>query len=268
MADEHNPPVVLSVAGFDPGSGAGVTADIKTAVANNCFGISCITAITVQSTQGVKAVEALRPELVEDTLKALTSDFNIAAVKIGMMGSAGVATTVADWLEGRMAPNIKVLDPILFASSGVDLAGEGSLAVLRERLLGLTTLITPNVKEAETLSGVEIRNQKSAIEAGQRLRDSGAKNVVITGGDLPDNADLLLLESGEVIWIPGEKIESPSVHGTGCAFSTAIACNLALGHELPEAVRLAKDYVRNAILTAAPLGLGRHKPMNLQIKPK
>jgi hydroxymethylpyrimidine/phosphomethylpyrimidine kinase len=259
------PPVILSIAGYDPSSGAGITADIKTAAALGCYAVSCITALTVQSTQGVFGVRPLEPELVGCTLEALADDLPVAAVRVGMLGSAEVAAAVHDFLQRNRLPNI-VLDPVIRSSSGMPLLDEAGLEIVRA-MLPLCDIITPNIGEAAILVGAEpIADQTdwpSALPEMRRLaaglHDLGAKAVVITGGHLSPANDLLSdSRSGEVREevFPGDRIASRSTHGTGCAFATALACRLALGDDLPQATRAAKEYVRRAIASAYPLGKG------------
>src|ERR1039458_415181 len=259
------PSVILSIA-YDPISGAGITADIKTAVAQDCYAVTCITALTVQSTQRVFGVQPVDPELVARTLATLADDLEIAAVRLGMLGSGEVAATVADFLAERKLPNI-VLDPVIRSSSGAILLDGPGQEVLLKRLLPLCHVITPNVDEAATLAGAEPVAVDSPWEAvlprlramAWRLRELGSRAVVITGGHLPQANDYLLYgEAASVMEevFPGVHLESRSTHGTGCAFATALACQLARGNTLPEAVRAAKEYVRKAIAAAYPLGRG------------
>jgi hydroxymethylpyrimidine/phosphomethylpyrimidine kinase len=264
------PPIVLTIAGFDPSSGAGVTADIKTIAARGCYGVACITAMTVQSTLGVRRVQALPPALVRDTLQELARDMTFAAVKIGMLDSREVADEVADFLETHRPPNV-VLDPILKSSSGADLLDPTALAILRDRLLPLATVITPNIDEAAALSGRPVGNAEQMRAAAEALHGLGAKAVLITGGHLDPPVDLLsqVVEAGEggksersrgrrpqIHEIPGEKIASTSTHGTGCAFATSLACHLALGRSLRDAAVAAKAYVAEAIRNAYSVGKG------------
>ena len=259
------PPVVLSIAGYDPSSGAGITADIKTAAANGCYAVTCITASTVQNTQGVFAVEALPPSLISQTLNVLLEDLEIAAVRIGMLASTAVAAVVNAFLDEHKLPNV-VLDPVLRSSSGMPLLDERGLDVLRE-MLPLCDVITPNLAEGAILAGAEPIAENSSwddalpqiLRLAAHLHDRGAKAVVITGGHLnPANDFLSDRRSGKLVEevFPGERIETRSTHGTGCAFATAIACQLALGRKLPDAVRAAKEYVHKAIVGAYPLGKG------------
>ncbi|HXZ81706.1 MAG TPA: bifunctional hydroxymethylpyrimidine kinase/phosphomethylpyrimidine kinase [Terriglobales bacterium] len=264
MDGTHAPPIVLSIAGYDPSSGAGITADIKTAASHGCYAVTCITALTVQSTQGVKSVVTLNPELVKATLEELAADVDLAAVRIGMLGSGPVATAVADFLESAVPKHV-VLDPVLSSSSGVELLDQQGVTVLRERLLRLAKVVTPNLNEAEALTGMRVRNVDEMKAAALRLHELGARGVVITGGHLAHPAELVSLEadSGRVQKVlTGERIESRSTHGTGCAFAMALACNLALGKQIGEAVAETRDFVREAISSAHPIGRGTG-PLNL-----
>ncbi len=255
---DQSPPVVLTIAGFDPSSGAGVTADVKTVAAHGCYGVGCITALTVQSTAGVQRVEGVTPELVAQTLDELRADLEISAVHIGMLGSATVVRVVADFLEKAGLPNI-VLDPIIKSSSGHDLTDAAGLRLLIERLLPLATVITPNVDEAAALTGLAVTNLEQMRAAAIRLHQMGAASVVITGGHLEKAIDLLSFASprgAQQEVFKSDRLRSNCTHGTGCAFSTAMACHLARGRGLPEAVLLAKAYVAAAIAHAHPLGRG------------
>jgi hydroxymethylpyrimidine/phosphomethylpyrimidine kinase len=252
------PPVVLTIAGFDPSSGAGVTADVKTIAAHGCYGIGCVTALTVQSTAGVRRAESVSPDLVAETLEELNADLEISAVRIGMLGSAKVARVVGDFL-GKANLRAVVLDPIIKSSSGHDLIDAGGLRVLVERLLPLATVITPNVDEAAALTGLAVTNLEQMRAAATRLHGMGAASVVITGGHLEKAIDLLSFSSrhgAEQEVFKSNRQQSKSTHGTGCAFATAMACHLARGRGLPEAVLLSKAYVAAAIASAYPLGRG------------
>jgi hydroxymethylpyrimidine/phosphomethylpyrimidine kinase len=260
------PPVILSIAGYDPSSGAGITADIKTAAAQDCYAVTCITALTVQSTQGVFGSQPVDAAWVRETLTALREDLEIAAVRIGMLGSREVATTVAAFLAERPLPNV-VLDPVIRSSSGVVLLDEAGMEVLLTRLLPLCDVITPNSSEAAILVGVEPIATDAPWERilprlramAEKLRGLGSRAVVITGGHLsPANDYLLYDEQGSLREevFPGVHLESRSTHGTGCAFATALACRLAQREALPEAVATAKEYVRKAIVDAYPVGKG------------
>jgi len=252
------PPVVLTIAGFDPSSGAGVTADIKTIAAHGCYGVSCITALTVQSTAGVRRVEPISPELVTETLEELVSDVPIAAMHIGMLGAGPVVRAVARFLEQQSAKNV-VLDPILKSSSGADLLDADGARLLREKLIPLATVVTPNLDEASALTGLAVENLEQMRAAAHRLHAMGSPAVVITGGHLEQAIDLLSFTSERGIdqeVFKSARLRSNSTHGTGCAFASSVACHLALGRGLPESVLLAKAYVAASISNAHPLGRG------------
>jgi len=245
------PKVVLAIAGFDPSSGAGITADLKTIHAHEMYGVAAITAYTVQNTRGVQLVEALDSLLLRQTVAALASDFVIDAVKVGMLASAEVVETVAALCEEYVLPNI-VLDPVLLSSSGTTLLSANALEAFKEHLLPLATVVTPNVEEALTLTG--------AIEAegaGDRLLALGAKCIVITEGEAAEPTDVLILPGMLPELLGGEHVETTSTHGTGCAFSTSIACGLAAGQSIRETVLSAKAYVNGALRHAPGLGKGR-----------
>lgn len=266
----EKPPVVLTIAGFDPSSGAGVTADIKTIAAHACYGIACITAMTVQSTSGVKRVEPADPLLVTDTLEELAADVEIAAVHIGMLGSGKVAKAVADFLEDSnkatsaarpgkaRLPNI-VLDPILKSSSGADLLDPSGTRILIERLVPLADVLTPNIDEAAVITGLKVQELDEMKSASAKLHELGASAVVITGGHLEKAIDLLSFTTKHGVEqeiFKAERQRSNSTHGTGCAFATAMACHLALDRGMAEAALLAKTYVTAAISYGHPLGKG------------
>jgi len=254
----QTPPVVVTIGGFDPSSGAGITADIKTIAAHGCYGVSCITALTVQSTAGVRRVEPVNADLVSETLQELTSDVEIAAVHIGMLGTGKVVRAVVDFLAEEKLPNI-VLDPILVSSSGASLVDTIGARLLSEKLLPLADVVTPNVDEASALTGLAVTNPDQMREAARKLHELGSPAVVVTGGDLEKAIDLLSFTTRRGVeqeLFKSQRQRSSSTHGTGCAFATAMACHLALGRGLPEAVLLAKAYVTAAIANAHPLGRG------------
>src|ERR1700693_1624580 len=258
----ETPLVVLSIAGFDPSSGAGVTADTKTIAAHGCYGIACITALTVQSTSGVRRVEAVDPSVIAETLEELSADIPIAAVHIGMLGSAKVVRVVADFLIQRSGkaklPNV-VLDPILNSSSGIALLDAPGTRLLIEKLIPLADVLTPNVDEAAVLTGLKVTDLDEMRAAAANLHQMGSVAVVITGGHLEKAIDLLSFTTASGVEeevFKAERQRSNSTHGTGCAFATAMACHLALGRGLAEAALLAKTYVSSAIAAGHPLGHG------------
>jgi hydroxymethylpyrimidine/phosphomethylpyrimidine kinase len=256
---KDNKPSVLTIAGFDPSSGAGITADLKTIAALGLYGVSCITCLTVQTTQGVLRTETVRPEMVRETLAALADDTSPIATKIGVLGSAEVAATVSEFLKTNALPHV-VLDPVLQSSSGAPLLDRSGIDVLKGELLSLAEVITPNLDEAAVLSGMQVTDESGFKQAAKRLHELGAKNVVIKGGHLPQPVDFLsqLGPGGGVFSqsYAGVKVQTANTHGTGCAFSTALACNLGRGIELPEAVRAAKEYVAAALRNSYSIGKG------------
>jgi hydroxymethylpyrimidine/phosphomethylpyrimidine kinase len=267
----EKPPVVLTIAGFDPSSGAGISADIKTIAAHSCYGVAGITALTVQSTAGVRRVQPVDPTLLKETLEELDSDLEIAAVHIGMLASAKLVKVVADFLQPRDArddtswengrarlPNV-VLDPILRSSSGAELLDPAGTRLVIERLIPLSDVITPNVDEASALTGLKVTDLDQMREACARLHQMGASSAVITGGHLEKAIDLLSFQTKRGIEqevFKAERQRSKSTHGTGCAFATAMACHLALERGVAEATLLAKTYVSAAIMNAQSLGKG------------
>jgi hydroxymethylpyrimidine/phosphomethylpyrimidine kinase len=266
----EKPPVVLTIAGFDPSSGAGVTADIKTIAAHGCYGVGCITALTVQSTAGVKRVEAVDPGIISEMLEEVAADVEICAVRIGMLGTARVVKAVAEFLlrgtssGRRSAPGSKtianiVLDPVLKSSSGADLLDPAGIRLLRDLLIPAVNVITPNTDEAEVLTGVKVKELDDMRAAADKFHELGSEAVVITGGHLDKAIDLLSFTSSKGVEqevFKAERQRSNSTHGTGCAFATAMACHLALGRGVAEAALLSKTYVSAAIANGHPLGHG------------
>jgi hydroxymethylpyrimidine/phosphomethylpyrimidine kinase len=266
----EKPPVVLTIAGFDPSSGAGVTADIKTIAAHACYGVACITAMTVQSTAAVRRVEPMDPALISDTLEELAADFDIAAVHIGMLGCGRVVKAVADFLEkgpSNRAPKAAskprlsniVLDPILKSSSGAELLDGPGTRLLIERLIPLADVVTPNVDEATAITGIKVKDLEEMKAAAAKFHEMGASAVVVTGGHLDKAIDLLSYRTKRGIEqeiFKAERQRSNSTHGTGCAFATAMACHLALDRGLAEATLLAKTFVTAAISNGQTLGKG------------
>ncbi len=259
------PPVVLTIAGFDPLCGAGVSADVKTIAAHACYGVACITALTVQSTAGIRKVVPCDAGLVRDTLDELADDLQIAAVRIGMLGSGEVVVAVTRFLES-VRPKLSniVLDPVLKSSSGADLLDQAGAKLLRDKLMPICDVITPNVDEAALLTGLRVGNEDEMRKAAVRLHELGARAAVVTGGHLSQAADLLSFTSKKGVQqevFRGPKLVSNSTHGTGCAFATAMACHLAIGRGLAEATLLAKVFVSAAMTAAYPMGHGKG-PLN------
>ena len=252
------PPVVLTIAGFDPSSGAGITADIKTIAAHECYGVSCITALTVQSTRGVRRVQPVASDIILETLRELTADLEVMAVHIGMLGSGETVRTLALFLKEAKLPHI-VLDPILKSSSGAQLLDRAGTKLLVDELIPLSEVVTPNLDEAAELTRQPVTNLEEMRSAAAQLHSLGARNVVVTGGHLEKAIDLLSFTTGgktEQEVFSAQRQRSTSTHGTGCAFATALACHLAHDRGLPEAVLLSKAYVSSAIAKAQSVGKG------------
>jgi hydroxymethylpyrimidine/phosphomethylpyrimidine kinase len=256
LSTNRTRPVVLAIAGYDPSSGAGITADIKTITAQGCYGVTCITSLTVQSTRGVRSVEPVEGKVITEILEELVTDVEISAVKIGMLGTAEAARAVTGFLKRYSFRNV-VLDPVLVSSSGASLLARDALPILRDRLVGLVSVITPNSSEAAALTGLKVDTLEEMELAARRLRQTGARSVIVTGGHLDPPADLISMESArDSVILTGIKVATRSTHGTGCAFSTALACKLAQGRNLLTAAKAAKNYVETALKNAPLLGRG------------
>ncbi len=251
----QTPPVVLTIAGFDPSSGAGATADIKTIAAHGCYGVAALTALTVQSTSGVRRTQLIDVALLRETLEELNQDSKISAVHIGMLGTAAIAIAVADFLLSAQSPCV-VVDTIIRSSSGATLLDNAGVTVLADQLLPLATVVTPNAQEAAVLTGAPVDSVEEMKQAAQQLKEMGAKAVVVTGGHLSPTVDVLLSANSDLQTFKSEKLDTNYTHGTGCAFSTSIACNLAQGRSLPESVLLAKSFLTAAIANGYPVGKG------------
>ena len=249
------PPIVLSIAGFDPSAGAGVAADLKTFSAHNCYGVAAITAITVQSTQGVKSVHDTPAAELREQLDTLLDDIKISAIKIGMLGHRGNAVVVAEFLDRAGVANV-VLDPVMKSSSGdKDLVDAGGIKYIVEELMKRATVVTPNIAEAEILSGMAIKDHASMEAAARKIVERGARAVVVKGGHM-DKAIDVLFDGAEMLTLGGEHLKSENTHGSGCTFASAIAAQLACGRPLREAVLLAKAYVTKAIEKGFSIGKG------------
>ncbi|MHB1022984.1 MAG: bifunctional hydroxymethylpyrimidine kinase/phosphomethylpyrimidine kinase [Acidobacteriaceae bacterium] len=264
-APSSSPLAVLTIAGFDPSSGAGITADLKTFAAHGLYGASCITSLTVQSTQGVRRNEPVAAALVGDTLACLADDICFAVIKIGMLGTASVLAEVTEFLAGLgdSRPPV-VLDPVLRSSSGRELLDAEGVFRMRTELLGLIDWITPNIDELGVLVQESVTTGDQIPAAANRLQLLGRPhglNIVVTGGHLSRPDDYLLAADGQALWLPGEWVETTSTHGTGCAYSSALASRLALGDTPEAAVKAAKGYVTEALRQAYPIGKG-HGPMH------
>jgi hydroxymethylpyrimidine kinase/phosphomethylpyrimidine kinase len=259
MTIEEKPVVVLSVAGFDPSGGAGVLADIKTIAAFGCYGVAAVSGITFQNTVSVSGVLSESTQTIRQQIVPLFDDFEIAAVKTGMLPTSEAVLEVADLIRQRAVP-IVVVDPVIRSTSGFELVDRAAIDSLVTHLFPLASLITPNRLEAELISSIPIQNRLQAERAGEMILETGARAVLITGGDSESSFDLLVDRDGS-IGFTTEHIESRNTHGTGCAFASALACLMAQGRTPKEAIPVAKDYVRRAIFSAPGLGHG-HGPMN------
>jgi hydroxymethylpyrimidine/phosphomethylpyrimidine kinase len=256
----------LTIAGFDPSSGAGVTADLMVFAAHGLFGTSCITSLTVQSTVEVRATTAVAPEILRASLSCLQRDVPPAGIKIGMLGTAANVKVVVEFLEALRGEEGRVpvvLDPVLRSSSGRELLDADGVAVMRKELLPLVDWVTPNLEELGVLTERLVKRREDMPDAAAALQGMGWElNVLATGGHLNPPDDLLLAADGEVSWLPGEQIVSRSTHGTGCAFSSALLSRLVLKDGMKDAAVMAKQYVAEAIRTAVPIGKGLG-PLNL-----
>jgi hydroxymethylpyrimidine/phosphomethylpyrimidine kinase len=256
---------VLTIAGFDPSSGAGVTADLMVFAAHGLFGISCITGLTVQSTIGVDGTYPVEAEVVRSTLNCLQKDLPPVGIKIGMLSTAANVAAVADFLEGLRSGEKGipvVLDPVVHSSSGKELLGQAGVECLVERLLPLVDWVTPNLDELGLLTGRPMVHRNHLLEASLALQSKGKNlNVFAKGGHLNPPDDLVLTREGEVHWLPGERIATRSTHGTGCALSSALLSRLVLGDDGFAGATAAKIYVAEALRTAMPLGHG-YGPIN------
>jgi hydroxymethylpyrimidine/phosphomethylpyrimidine kinase len=248
-------PIVLTIAGFDPSAGAGVAADLKTFSAHNCYGIAAITALTVQSTQGVKSVHVIPAAELRAQLDTLLEDIKISAIKIGMLGHRGNAVVVAEFLDRAGVASV-VLDSVMKSTSGVaDLLDAGGIKYLAEELLKRATVVTPNIAEAEILSGITIKDHASMETAARKIVERGARAVVVKGGHMEKAIDVLF-DGRELLTFGGDHVRSENTHGSGCTFASAIAAQLACGRPLQEAVLLAKAYVTKAIEKGFSIGKG------------
>lgn len=258
---------VLTIAGFDPSSGAGVTADLMVFAAHGLFGTSCITSLTVQSTLGVRSSHPVDRQIIADSLACLEDDLPPAGIKIGMLGTAQAVEAVATFLEGMRTREVNipvVVDPVVRASSGRELLDARGVDLLRSRLLPLVDWVTPNLDELATLTGYPVPRREAVSRFAETLlqRVGGrGLNVLVTGGDFEPPDDLLLMSNGEQHWLRGERVETNSTHGTGCALSSALLSRLVLGDDALTAATAAKRYVTEALRIATPLGRG-HGPID------
>jgi hydroxymethylpyrimidine/phosphomethylpyrimidine kinase len=248
------PPRVLAIAGSDSGGGAGIQADLKTMLAMGVHGMTVICAVTAQNSVGVQGYWELPPEAVRAQLDSVLGDIGAQAIKTGMLASPVLVGVVCDSLAEVAAP--VVVDPVAVSKHGDSLLSAGTIEAIRDRLLPLATVITPNLSEAELLTGMKITDETQMLAAARLINSMGPQWVLVKGGHLPGRAVDLLYDGARVHRFPAERIQSVHTHGTGCTLASAIASRLALGDDVPSAVSAAKEYVTGAIAGGFPLGSG------------
>ncbi|MBR5307043.1 MAG: bifunctional hydroxymethylpyrimidine kinase/phosphomethylpyrimidine kinase [Oscillospiraceae bacterium] len=245
----------LSIAGSDCSGGAGIQADIKTMTMNGVYAMSAITALTAQNTTGVYAIQESTPEFLKQQLDAVFQDIYPDAVKIGMVSSSELIEVIADRLKFYNAKNV-VVDPVMVATAGSALMKTDAIQTLIEKLLPLSTMITPNIPEAQVLAGFTITNKEDMENAAKCMGDTYGCAVLLKGGHSINDANDLLYADGKIIWFEGKRIDNPNTHGTGCTLSSAIASNLAKGFTLEESIKRAKEYISSALSAMLDLGNG------------
>mgnify|MGYP001625405369 FL=1 len=250
----------LTIAGSDSSGGAGIQADIKTMTANGVFAMSAITALTAQNTTGVAGIMEVSPEFLKEQIDCIFTDIRPDAVKIGMVSSAELITAIAEKLTEYHAGNI-VVDPVMVATSGAKLISDDAIDTLKERLLPMADVLTPNIPEAEVLSGMEVRTEEDMIKAAEKISENYHCAVLLKGGHQLNDANDLLYRNGSYRWFYGKRIDNPNTHGTGCTLSSAIASNLAKGFDMDTSVERAKAYISGALGAMLDLGKGSG-PMN------
>ena len=245
----------LTIAGSDSSGGAGIQADIKTMISNGVYAMSAVTALTAQNTTGVTAIMEVTPEFLAEELDNIFTDIYPDAVKIGMVSSGALLHVIAEKLQEYKARNI-VVDPVMIATSGARLTSEEAVEVLKNSLLPMAALVTPNIPEAEVLSDRKIVTPEDMIKAAALIGETYHCAVLCKGGHQLNDANDLLWKEGGYRWFRGERINNPNTHGTGCTLSSAIASNLAKGYELESAVERAKKYISGALAAMLDLGKG------------
>jgi hydroxymethylpyrimidine kinase/phosphomethylpyrimidine kinase len=261
MSDEKSVlPVALTIAGFDPSGGAGVVADIKTFTAFGCFATAAVTSLTFQNTMGVFGAAHQLAEAVRAQVLPVVEDFTVACAKTGMLPTREVIEEVARLFREEALP-APVVDPVVRSTSGYDLIDDAALASLVKELIPLARVLTPNIPEAERMTGLSITDEDGMLWAARRLREMGARAVVVKGGHLPGEALDILDDDGRVTVFRAERIETTSTHGTGCTLAAAIAACLGRGMNLEQSVGTAKRFVTDAIKSAPRIGHG-HGPIN------
>jgi hydroxymethylpyrimidine/phosphomethylpyrimidine kinase len=259
---KRNPPHAMTIAGSDSGGGAGIQADLKTFAAFRVYGTSAITAITAQNTVGVSAVQEVSLDVIAAQIDAIVNDIGVDVVKTGMLSSAGIVRLVAVKAKEHSFPNL-VVDPVMIAATGARLLREEAVKTICEELIPLATVVTPNIPEAEALTGLKIDNRAGMERAAQAIHRMGARNVVVKGGHMESSGDSddLLFDGHRFKVFSAKRINTTSNHGTGCTFASAVASGLAHGRPVEQAVADAKAYVTRAIVQAFPVGKG-HGPLN------
>ncbi len=245
----------LTIAGSDSSGGAGIQADLKTMIANGVYAMTAITALTAQNTTGVQGIFEVTPEFLEQQIDSVFTDIRPDAVKIGMVSSVGLIESIAKKLKQYEAENI-VVDPVMVATSGSRLISEDAIGALKELLLPMATVLTPNIPETEVLSGMEVKTANDMIAAAKYISETYHCAVLCKGGHQLNDANDLLYRNGDYKWFNGKRIDNPNTHGTGCTLSSAIASNLAKGYELDTAVERAKAYISGALAAMLDLGQG------------
>ena len=245
----------LTIAGSDCSGGAGIQADLKTMTMNGVYAMSAITALTAQNTTGVRGIQESTPDFLKQQLDAVFEDIYPDAVKIGMVASGELIRVIADRLRHYGAKNV-VVDPVMVATSGAALMKTDAVETLIAELLPISTLVTPNIPEAEVLSGMKIEREEDMVAAAKKIGDNFHCAVLLKGGHSINDANDLLYADGEMTWFAGKRIPNPNTHGTGCTLSSAIAANLAKGFPLTESVRRAKRYISDALAAMLDLGSG------------
>nr|WP_231999895.1 bifunctional hydroxymethylpyrimidine kinase/phosphomethylpyrimidine kinase [Intestinibaculum porci] len=256
-------PTALTIAGSDASGGAGIQADLKTMITNHVYGMSAITALTAQNTLGVKSVMNVTPDFLRDELDAIFTDIYPEAVKIGMVSESALIHVIKECLIHYQAKHI-VLDPVMVATSGAKLISDDAMNVLQEELIPLAEVITPNIPEAEILSGLSISNAQEMEAAAQAIYERYHTAVLLKGGHAINDANDLLYD-GDIVWFKGQRIDNPNTHGTGCTLSSAIAAHLAKGETLTSAIAKAKQYLSDALAAQLDLGHGSG-PLNHDFK--
>lgn len=250
----------LTIAGSDSSGGAGIQADIKTMTMNGVFAMSAITALTAQNTVGVTGISEVTPDFLGQQLDAVFTDIRPDAVKIGMVSSSGLIREIAKKLKEYNAAHV-VVDPVMISTSGARLISEDAIETLKRELLPLAEVLTPNIPEAEELSGMTISSEEDMLQAAKLISDTYGCAVLCKGGHQINDANDLLYRDGTYHWFRGKRIDNPNTHGTGCTLSSAIASNLAKGFDLETAIQRAKDYISGALSAMLDLGKGSG-PMN------